>query len=52
MYSLKRWSVLTRFLNDGRLCLSNNAVELAVGAQGLEFAGSDEAAGGRLLSTR
>ena len=26
-YSLKRWSALTRFLNDGRLCLSCNAVE-------------------------
>jgi len=27
-YSLKRWSALTRFLDDGgRLCMSNNAAE-------------------------
>src|SRR3982074_3179755 len=24
-YMLKRWSVFTRFLDDGRICLSNNA---------------------------
>ena len=24
-YSLKRWAALTRFLDDGRLCMSNNA---------------------------
>jgi transposase len=26
-YSLQRWPALTRFLNDGRLCMSNNAAE-------------------------
>jgi transposase len=26
-YSLKRWEVFTRFLDDGRLCMSNNAAE-------------------------
>ena len=29
-YSLKRWTALTRFLGDGRLCMSNNAAERAV----------------------
>lgn len=29
-YSLKRWPALTRFLDDGRLCLSNNAAERAL----------------------
>jgi Transposase IS66 family len=31
-YSLKRWSALTRFLDDGRLCLSNNAAEREIRA--------------------
>ncbi len=49
-YSLKRWDALTRFLDDGRLCLSNNAAErelraVAVGRRNWTFAGSDE--GGR-----
>ena len=49
-YSLKRWMALTRFLDDGRLCLSNNAAErelrtVAVGRKNWTFAGSDE--GGR-----
>jgi len=49
-YSLKRWIALTRFLNDGRLCMSNNAAErelraVAVGRRNWTFAGSDE--GGR-----
>ena len=49
-YSLKRWTALTRFLADGRLCLSNNAAEralrgIAVGRNNWTFAGSDE--GGR-----
>ena len=49
-YSLNRWSGLTRFLDDGRLCLSNNAAEralrgIAVGRHNWTFAGSDE--GGR-----
>jgi transposase len=49
-YSLKRWVALTRFLDDGRLCMSNNAAErtlrcVAVGRHNWTFAGSDE--GGR-----
>jgi transposase len=49
-YSLKRWDALTRFLNDGRLCMSNNAAErelraIAIGRRNWTFAGSDE--GGR-----
>jgi transposase len=49
-YSLKRWVALTRFLDDGRLCMSNNAAErelraVAVGRRNWPFAGSDE--GGR-----
>jgi transposase len=49
-YSLKRWPALTRFLDDGRLCISNNAAErsvrcVAVGRKNWTFAGSDE--GGR-----
>jgi transposase len=53
-YSLKRWDALTRFLNDGRLCMSNNAAErelrtIAVGRRNWTFAGSDE--GGRRAAT-
>jgi transposase len=49
-YSLNCWSGLTRFLDDGRLCMSNNAAEralrcVAVGRRNWTFAGSD--AGGR-----
>ena len=49
-YSLKRWAALTRFLDDGRLCMSNNAAErslrcVAVGRHNWTFAGSDD--GGR-----
>jgi transposase len=49
-YSLNRWRGLTRFLDDGRLCMSNNAAEralrcVAVGRHNWTFAGSDE--GGR-----
>ena len=29
-YLLKRWPAFTRFLDDGRICLSNNAAERAV----------------------
>ena len=29
-YMLKRWPAFTRFLNDGRICLSNNAAEQRV----------------------
>ena len=49
-YSLKRWAAFTRFLDDGRLCMSNNAAErelraVALGRKNWTFAGSDE--GGR-----
>jgi len=49
-YSLKRWAAFTRFLDEGRLCMSNNAAErevraVAVGRKNWTFAGSDE--GGR-----
>jgi len=49
-YSLKRWTELTRFLDDGRLCMTNNAAErelraVAIGRRNWTFAGSDE--GGR-----
>jgi transposase len=45
-YSLKRWTAMTRFLVDGRICLSNNAAErslrgIAVGRHNWTFAGSD-----------
>ena len=44
-HMLKRWPV-TRFLDDGRICLSNNAAErsirpIAVGRRNWTFAGSD-----------
>jgi len=29
-YMFKRWSSFTRFLDDGRVCLSNNAAERAL----------------------
>jgi transposase len=46
-YSLNCWSALTLFLDDGRLCMSNNAAEralrcVAVGRKNWTFAGSDE----------
>jgi transposase len=52
-YSLKRWPALTRFLDDGRLCLSSNAAEralrcVAVGRKNWTFAGSD--AGGERVA--
>ena len=45
-YMLKRWDGLTRFLNDGRICLTNNAAErairgIALGRRSWLFAGSD-----------
>ena len=45
-YMLKRWSAFTRFLQDGRICLSNNAAEralrgIALGRKSWLFAGSD-----------
>ena len=49
-YMLKRWDGFARFLDDGRICLSNNAAErsirpLALGRRSWLFAGSDR--GGR-----
>jgi transposase len=46
-YLLKRWMAFTRFLDDGRLCLSNNAAEreiraVAMGRKNWTFAGSDQ----------
>jgi transposase len=46
-YMLKRWTAFTRFLEDGRICMSNNAAErslrcVAIGRKNWTFAGSDE----------
>ena len=45
-YMLKRWNGFARFLDDGRICLTNNAAEralrpLALGRKSWLFAGSD-----------
>jgi transposase len=45
-YMLKRWDAFTRFLDDGRICLTNNAAErglrgIALGRRSWLFAGSD-----------
>jgi len=45
-YMLKRWPGFTRFLDDGRVCLTNNAAEralrgIALGRKSWLFAGSD-----------
>ena len=45
-YMLKRWGTFTRFLDDGRICLTNNAAEralrgIALGRKSWLFAGSD-----------
>jgi len=45
-YMLKRWVAFTRFLDDGRICLTNNAAEralrgIAIGRKAWLFAGSD-----------
>jgi hypothetical protein len=45
-YMLTRWPAFTRFLDDGRICLSNNAAEralrgIALGRRSWLFAGSD-----------
>jgi transposase len=45
-YVLKRWPAFTRFLDDGLVCLSNNAAEralrgIALGRKSWLFAGSD-----------
>ena len=48
-YMLTRWSAFARFLNDGRICLTNNAAEralrgLALGRKSWLFAGSERGA--------
>jgi transposase len=48
-YLLKRWDGFARFIDDGRICLSNNAAEralrgLALGRKSWLFAGSDRGA--------
>jgi transposase len=45
-YMLNRWDTFTRFLHDGRICLTNNAAEralrgIALGRKSWLFAGSD-----------
>jgi transposase len=48
-YMLTRWGAFTRFLDDGRICLTNNAAEralrgLALGRKSWLFAGSERGA--------
>jgi hypothetical protein len=48
-YLLKRWPAFVRFLDDGRICLSNNAAErslrgIALGRKSWLFCGSDKGA--------
>jgi transposase len=48
-YSLKRWDALTRFVDDGHICMTNNAAEralrgVALGRANWTFAGSDRGA--------
>ena len=45
-YMLTRWPAFTRFLEDGRICLTNNAAEralrcIAIGRRNWTFCGSD-----------
>jgi len=45
-YMLTRWTAFSRFLEDGRICLTNNAAEralrgIALGRKSWLFAGSD-----------
>ena len=54
---LKRWPAFTRFLDDGRICLSNNAAEralrgIALGRRAWLFAGPTAAASGQRRCTR
>ena len=49
-YMFKRWNSFTRFLEDGRVCLSNNAAEralrgIALGRKSWLFCGSDRGGG-------
>ncbi|HEY0184339.1 MAG TPA: transposase, partial [Rhodopila sp.] len=46
VYMLKRWNTFSRFLHDGRICLTNNAAEralrcVALGRKAWLFAGLD-----------
>ena len=48
-YMLKRWAAFARFLDDGRICLTNNAAEralrgFALGRKSWLFAGSERGA--------
>jgi len=48
-YMLERWPALKRFLDDGRICLTNNAAEralraLTLGRRSWLFAGSERGA--------
>src|SRR5438445_11967363 len=48
-YMLKRWDRFARFIDDGRICLSNNAAEralrgFALGRKSWLFAGSERGA--------
>ncbi len=48
-YMVKRWTTFSAFLDDGRICLTNNAAEralrgIAVGRRNWTFAGSDRGA--------
>ena len=54
-YMFKRWDSFTRFLDDGRICISNNAAEralrgIALGRKSWLFCGSDR--GERRASAR
>ena len=45
-YMLRRWPAFARFLDDGRICLTNNAAEralrgVAIGRRSWMFAGTD-----------
>jgi len=45
-YMLRRWDAFTRFLDDGRICITNNAAEralrgIALGRKSWLFCGSD-----------
>lgn len=49
-YMLKRWPSFTRFLDDGRICMTNNAAEralrgIALGRKAWLFARSDRGGG-------
>ena len=55
-YMLKRRTAFTRFLDDGRICLSNNAAErgvrgIALGRKSWLFCGSDRCGERAAIST-